>query len=421
MTWLVSSWIFPCSGNRNHLGAKNRHPQGMTAGRRWLQGNEATGFYAAAALADGICAYSTGGNLIYLLFIPVVFGEDRTQANNNENGSHHARGAREKTMLIRRTGLTIMLATLGALIGVSAGAQDYPTKPITLIVPWPAGGSTDLSMRAIADSASKVLGQPITIDNKAGGSGTVGPATMAAASKPDGYTIAQLPITVFRLPLMQEVSWDPAKDFSYIIHLTGYTFGVTTNAESQFKKWQDVIDFAKANPGKVTYATPGTGTSLHIGMEQIAALAGIKLTQVPFKGGAETNAAVLGQHTMLQADSTGWRPLVDAGKLRLLMVWTSVRSPNFPDVPTLKELGYPMVYDSPFGIAGPKGMDPKIVAKLHDAFKKALDDPAVIATLAKFDMVPNYKNTEDYKKFVTEVTNSELKVIETLGLAKKKN
>ena len=117
--------------------------------------------------------------------------------------------------------------------------------------------------------------------------------------------------------------------------------------------------------------------------------------------------------------STGWRPLVDAGKLRLLMVWTSARSPNFPNVPTLKELGYPMVYDSPFGIAGPKGMDPKIVAKLHDAFKKALDDPAVIATLAKFDMVPNYKNTEDYKKFVVEVTNSELKVIETLGLAKK--
>ena len=238
----------------------------------------------------------------------------------------------------------IVIAAVGMLLSAVAGAQEYPTKPITLIVPWPAGGSTDISMRAIAESASKVLGQPIAIDNKAGGSGTVGPATMAAGAKPDGYTLAQIPITVFRLPLMQDVSWDPAKDFTYIIHLTGYTFGVTTNAESQFKTWQDVVDFAKTNPGKVTYATPGAGTSLHIGMEQIAGLAGIKLTQVPFKGGAETNAAVLGQHTMLQADSTGWRPLVDAGKLRLLMVWTSARSPNFPDVPTLKELGYPMVY-----------------------------------------------------------------------------
>src|SRR3954471_2899676 len=315
----------------------------------------------------------------------------------------------------------IMAIAAAAIFAGPALAQEYPTKPITLIVPWPAGGSTDISMRAIADSASKFIGQPIVIDNKAGGGGTVGPATMAAAAKPDGYTIAQLPITVFRLPLMQEVSWDPAKDFSYIIHLTGYTFGVTTNAESQFKTWKDVVDYAKQNPGKVTYATPGTGTSLHIGMEQIAAMAGIKLTQVPFKGGAETNAAVLGQHTMLQADSTGWRPLVDAGKLRLLMVWTSKRSPNFPEVPTLKELGYPMVYDSPFGIAGPKGMDPKIVAKLHDAFKLAIEDPAVIATLQKFDMVPNYKNTEDYKKFVGEVTESERKVIDTLGLAKKTN
>jgi tripartite-type tricarboxylate transporter receptor subunit TctC len=312
-------------------------------------------------------------------------------------------------------------AAIGLLLSSAAGAQEYPTKPITLIVPWPAGGSTDISMRAIADSASKVLGQPIAIDNKAGGGGTVGPATMAAASKPDGYTIAQVPITVFRLPLMQEVSWDPAKDFSYIIHLTGYTFGVTTNAESPFKTWKDVVDYAKQNPGKVTYATPGTGTSPHIGMEQIAAMSGIKLTQVPFKGGAETNAAVLGQHTMLQADSTGWRPLVDAGKLRLLMVWTAARSPNFPDAPTLRELGYPMVYDSPFGIAGPKGMDPKIVGKLHDAFKKAIEDPAVIATLSKYDMVPNYKNTEDYKKFVVEVTGSERKVIDTLGLAKKTN
>ncbi len=108
---------------------------------------------------------------------------------------------------------------------------------------------------------------------------------------------------------------------------------------------------------------------------------------MPFKGDAEANAAVLGNHTMLQADGTGWRPLVDAGKLRLLMIWTAKRSKNWPDVPTLKELGYPFVFDSPFGIAGPKGMDPKVVAKLHDAFKKAIEDPAVLETLAKFDMV----------------------------------
>ncbi|HYN63169.1 MAG TPA: tripartite tricarboxylate transporter substrate-binding protein, partial [Candidatus Limnocylindrales bacterium] len=141
--------------------------------------------------------------------------------------------------------------------------------------------------------------------------------------------------------------------------------------------------------------------------------------QVPFKGGAETNAAVLGGHTMLQADSTGWKGLVEAGQLRLLTIWTAERSKNWPTVPTLKELGYPFVFDSPFGIAGPRGMDPKVVAKLHDAFKKSVEDPAVVATLAKFDMVANYKNTEDYRKFVLENIETERKVVEMLGLGKK--
>ena len=314
----------------------------------------------------------------------------------------------------------LVLAAFACFAAQTSFAQEFPSKPITLIVPWPAGGSTDITMRAMAESAGKVLGQPIVVENKAGGSGTVGPATMAASAKPDGYTVAQIPITVFRLPLMQNTPWDALKDFTYIVHLTGYTFGVTTKADSQFKTFQDVIEFAKKNPGKVTYATPGAGTSLHIGMEQIAAKAGVKFTQVPFKGGAETNAAVLGGHTMLQADSTGWKGLVEAGQLRLLTIWTAQRSKNWPNVPTLQELGFPFVFDSPFGIAGPRGMDPKVVAKLHDAFKKATEDPAVQATLAKYDMVTNYKNTEDYRKFVLENIESERKVVEMLGLGRKK-
>ena len=308
--------------------------------------------------------------------------------------------------------------TAVALLPKRMYAQDYPAKPITLIVPFPAGGSTDISMRAIAEVAGKHLGQPVIIDNKSGGAGTVGPATMAASAKPDGYTIAQMPITVFRMPLMQPTTWDPEKDFTYIIQLTGYTFGITASADGPFKTWKDVVEFAKANPGKVTYATPGAGGSPHIGTEQIAAQDGIKLTQVPFKGAAETNAAVLGKHTMLQADSSGWKPLVEAGKLRLLMIWTAQRSPNYPDVPTLKELGYPFVFDSPFGIAGPKGMDAKVVAKLHDAFKKAIDDPSVQAVLAKYDMVVNYKNTGDYVQAVKDVIQTERTVVESSGSRK---
>lgn len=314
---------------------------------------------------------------------------------------------------------------LAALAALAVGATmalaqaDYPSKPITFIVPWPAGGSSDITLRAMADSASKHLGQPIVVDNKAGASGTLGPATMAATAKPDGYTIAQMPISVIRIPVMQKASFDTLKDFSYIAQLSGYTFGITTKADSPYKTWADVVKFAKENPGKVTYATPGTGTSLHIGVEMMAAKDGIKLTHVPFKGGAETNAAVLGGHTSLQADSTGWKPLVDAGQLRLLTIWTGERSKNWPNAPTLKEVGHNMVLDSPFGIAGPKGMDPAIVKKLADAFKKATEDPAVIEVLKKYDMFPRFLDTAAYIKATEESVKVESAVIKDLGLARK--
>jgi len=315
--------------------------------------------------------------------------------------------------------VALIIAALVAAAPDAVRAQAYPVKPVTMVVPWPAGGSTDIVMRTISEAAAKHLGQPIVIDNKPGASGTLGPAVVAATAKPDGYTLAQMPITVMRLPLMQKVSWDARKDFTYVVHLTGYTFGITAKADGPFKTWADVVAFAKANPGKVTYATPGTGTSLHIGMEQIAARAGIQLTHVPFKGGAETNAAVLGGHTSLQADSTGWKPLVEGGQLRLLAIWTAERSKVWPDTPTLKELGYPFVFDSPFGIAGPKGLDPEVVKKLHDAFKKALEEPSVIEMMAKYDMVPRYLDTEAYRKAVEELISSEQAALEKIGLAKK--
>jgi tripartite-type tricarboxylate transporter receptor subunit TctC len=286
-------------------------------------------------------------------------------------------------------------------------------------VPWPAGGSSDITLRAYAEAASKVLGQPLVIDNKAGASGTLGAATLATTAKPDGYTIAQLPITVFRLPVMQKVVWDPLKDFTYISHLSGYTFGITTKADSPFKTFKDVIEFAKANPGKVTYATPGAGTSLHIGTELIAGKAGVKLTQVPFKGGAETNAAVLGGHTMLQADSTGWKALVDSGQLRLLCVWTSKRTRSWPDVPTLKELGYDLVFESPYGVGGPKGMDPAAVKKIDEAFRIAAQDKHVIETHDKFDMPVTYMDPAAYDSAVRKLYADEKAALEQLGLAKK--
>jgi len=310
-------------------------------------------------------------------------------------------------------------AAASTAVGTRAAAADFPTKPVTLICPWPPGGSTDVQMRSLAEATQKFLGQPVVIENKPGGSGTVGPATMVAAAKPDGYTIAQLPITVFRMPHMMKATWDPMKDFSYIIHVTGYTFGVVVKADSPWKTWKEFMAHAKANPGKVTYATPGAGTTLHITMEQIALKEGIKWTQLPMKGGAETTPAVLGGHVNATADSTGWGPQVDAGALRLLVTWGNARTKRWPNVPTLKELGYGIVSNSPFGFAGPKGMDPKIVKILHDAFRKGMEDPAYLKRLESLDMEPFYMNGEDYAKYAREQYEEAKVIVEKLGLAKK--
>ena len=162
------------------------------------------------------------------------------------------------------------LAAVAVLLAAGpAAAQQYPNRPITLICPWPAGGGTDLHLRKISEIASKGLGQPIIVENRPGGSGMNGPANMAKTAKPDGYTLSQLAITAFRMPHMQKVDWDPLADFSYIIGVSGYTFGIVVKSDSPLKTFQDLIAYAKANPGKLSYGTPGTGTSLHLAMEEI--------------------------------------------------------------------------------------------------------------------------------------------------------
>jgi tripartite-type tricarboxylate transporter receptor subunit TctC len=321
---------------------------------------------------------------------------------------------------MHRLKLTLVLATLAALgMAVPAQAQNYPTKPVTLVVPWPAGGSSDLALRALADATQKHLGQQIIIDNKPGAAGTLGPAQMAANAKPDGYTISQIPITVFRLPFMTKVTFDPSKDFTYIAGLTAYTFGVVVKSDSQWKTFKDLIAYAKSNPGKVKYGSPGTGTSLHIGMEQIAKHSGVKWTHVPHKGGAELNAALLGNHIDAIADSTSWAALVNSGDFRLLVTWSPIRTKNWPDVPTLQEEGISLILNSPYGVAGPKGMDPKVVKVLADAFANGVQEPSYAEALKKFDQELAYLDTAAYEKHAAEQIQEAKTLVEELGLAKK--
>jgi tripartite-type tricarboxylate transporter receptor subunit TctC len=312
--------------------------------------------------------------------------------------------------------MRLLLAAAIAILSTFAQAQQFPTRPVTLIVPWPPGGGTDIGMRALAAATEKHLGQKIVIENKPGASGTIGPANMAATAAPDGYTIAQLPITVFRVPFIQKTSYDPAKDFTYIIQVTGYTFGVVVKANAPWKTFNELLDYAKANPGRINYGAPGPGTSLHVTMEQIAKLKGIKWTMVPFKGQAESLTALLGGHIDVEANATGWAGAVNAGDVRLLVTWGAARTKNWPNVPTLKDLGIDMVSNSPFGIAGPKGMDPAVVKILHDAFKKGMEEPSYKDAMVKLDQEEYYLNTADYQAYAKQQIGEQKQMVEELGL-----
>ncbi len=309
-----------------------------------------------------------------------------------------------------------MLATL-PFAAATASAQGFPNRPITLICPWPAGGSTDTHLRKFAEIAAKYLGQPFVCGTKPGASGMLGPAGRAASAKPDGYTLSQLPLGAFRLPHMQKVDWDPLRDFTYVIGLTGYTFGVVVKADSPFKSFQDMLDYARANPGKLSYGHTGIGTSPHLLIEEATAKAGVKFLPVPYKGNADSTQALMGGHVMAQSDATGWARFVEAGTFRLLVTFGEQRSKW--GAPTAKELGIDLVSISPYGIVGPKDMDPKIVKVLHDAFRKALDDPEHMKALAQLDQVYWYKSSEDYAKWAAETFRNERATIERLGLGPK--
>jgi tripartite-type tricarboxylate transporter receptor subunit TctC len=306
-----------------------------------------------------------------------------------------------------------------ALVSSSALAQEkFPARTITLIAPWPAGGSSDAVLRAFAESASRVLGNTVIVENKPGVGGTLGASAMLQA-KPDGYTLTQLPLGIYRLPHMQKMPFDPVKDITHIVCLTGYTFGLVATSDAPYKSLLEMVAYAKANPGKVAYGHTGTGTTPHLAVEEFAVKAGIQLQDIPFKGAAEQMQSILGGHIQLMSGTTEFAPYVKTGRLRLLATLGRVRNKAFPDVPTVKESGWDTITESPFGIGGPKNMDPAVVRILHDAFKKTLEDPKVLDTLDKFYQPVIYMNTADYTAYAERTFSTEKATIERLGLAKK--
>ena len=302
-------------------------------------------------------------------------------------------------MSLTRRDVVAAGAAFGALaVPTRLLAKGFPSQPIKLICPWPPGGGADAQMRALAVAASKVFGQQVIIENKAGATGTLGLATLVNA-KPDGYTLSQATNAVYRQGFIAKTAYDPTKDFSYIIGVSAFNFGLVVRSDSPWKTIGDLVAYAKKNPGNVTFGTFGIGSPPQTVMDRIAARHGIQITHVPFKGTAEGMTALKGGHLDAIADGTGWAQFVDAGHFRLLAVFGEKRLKQWPNVPTLKELGYDIAEVAPWGLVGPKGIDPQIVKTLHDGFKKAMEEPDFLKALDLLVQEPMYMSTEDYRKY----------------------
>jgi len=308
---------------------------------------------------------------------------------------------------------------LAGIVGPSQAQSigNFPERPITLICPWSPGGPTDVAVRALGDAFSRALGNKrVVIDSKPGAGGALGGQYIAQNGKPDGYLLSQIPLGVFRLPYLTKTNFNPVTDLSYIIGVAGYNFGLTVRADSPWKTWKEFIAEAKAKPGHIRYGSPGVGTSLHVTMEDIAQREGTKFVHVPYKGTAQTTAALLGNEVDLIVGTPPWG-LLEGGKIRILSTWSSERAPQTPDVPTLKEI-YGIVANSPWGIAGPKGMAPELVKFLHDTFRKAMDDRTYVTMLEKVGMSPFYMGSDAFLDFARKSFAAEKEVVERLGLAK---
>jgi tripartite-type tricarboxylate transporter receptor subunit TctC len=307
------------------------------------------------------------------------------------------------------------LAASGLSIRPALAQGDYPNRPITFICPWPAGGTADATMRVLTRVASQLLGQPIVFENRAGASGMIGARAIATA-QPDGYTIGQLPISITRFSQLGTVPFDPLKNFTYIARTSGQTFGMVVRPDSPYKTLADLVAAAKANPGKISYATAGIAGATHVGMEEFCMAAGIKMNHVPYKGGAPALMDTLAGMVDVLADSSSWAPHVAQGKLRLLATWGEQRPARFKNAPTLKNAGYDVVVDAPNGIGAPAGLSPQIVAKLSDAFHKAVLSPQFKEACDKIDAPLMYLNGEDYRKYVLSQYVRDKRLIDKLNL-----
>ena len=296
--------------------------------------------------------------------------------------------------------------------------EVYPSRPVTFIVPFPPGGSTDLGYRLLTKEAEKHLGQPIVVVNKPGGGGTVGVSAIASA-KPDGYTIGQSPSGGFLaiMPHIEKIPYHPIRDLRYIMQFAELNFGVLVKADSSFKNFKDLISYARQNPKKLTYGTNAPNSISNLIMEQIAKKEGVQMTHIPFKGSAEYQTALLGGHVLFVVGEFNYSYL-EGGQARVLLFLGEKRSEEYPQVPVVKDLGYDIPCPVYNGVAGPKGLPDEIARKLEEAFTKGMKEPAFVKGMKDLHVTVFHRNSKEVTDWVAY--NYELfgKILKEMGLVK---
>lgn len=292
------------------------------------------------------------------------------------------------------------LFLLGPIANADTAQAAYPDRPITLLVGFAPGGSMDLSARALAAAVKKSSGNPVVIENKPGGTGTVALSALLNQS-PDGYTLCATPSSVLiRVSQLQQVPFRPLKSFKPILGFSTPELGIVVKSDSPWKKLKELVDDAVKHPGKIKYATTGVGSTTHAAVEEIAGKEKAQMIHVPYKGGNEALMALLGGHVDFASLTSEFIPSLKAGQTRLLATMSEKPSPKFPGIPTLKEAGYDFVNDAVFSVVGPYNLPRDIVEKLEKIFVRATENKEYLDTLDRLDLIPVFYDGRQFEDFL---------------------
>jgi tripartite-type tricarboxylate transporter receptor subunit TctC len=310
------------------------------------------------------------------------------------------------------------LALLGLVSAAIAQDINYPTRGIRMVVPFPPGGSVDVTARLVSVQLQERLGQPVTIENRPGAVGTIG-ANLVAKSAPDGHTLVMTIGAHTIVPaLMASIPFDASKDFAAVTLLASAPNMLVVKPEFPARTLKDLVQLARDNPGKFSYSTAGNGSTTHIMMAMLSQAAGLAMLHVPFQGGAPSLQAVLGGQTDLNAAvSTTALPMVKAGRLRALAIVGDKRSPLFPDVPTYAEAGYPGIRgDSWIGLFAPAGTPRPILMKLHGEIQRIMALPDVRQKITAQALDPVLAGPDEFDRIVKEELRDFAALAKAVGL-----